>query len=196
LTTFTLGTAEVPHFTLLFGLALIGISVLMEGRRYCHLHHSEIRLYLLESGYFANLLVPADASRAVDWREILADDLQRPRLRLSWYAGARVRLRRNYLMILYFVTAAWITKLSIHPGWPGSLSEFYGRLAVGELLPPWFVAFTALVFVGGATGLALTCPPAEEIEKWDRVLIRRPEPDEPAKERLPTNIEDGSGGGV
>ncbi|MFC2144274.1 DUF2270 domain-containing protein, partial [Acidobacteriota bacterium] len=33
LTTFTLGSAEVPHYTLLLGLALVFISILLEGRR-------------------------------------------------------------------------------------------------------------------------------------------------------------------
>jgi uncharacterized membrane protein len=180
LTTFTLGAMEVPHFTLLLGLALIGISVLIEGRRYRHLHHSARRLYLIELGYFAPLLHPSASPPPIDWRQKLADDLRRPRLLLSWFTGTRVRLRRNYLMVLYFVTAAWITKLFIHPGRPASVREFFDRLAVGELIPPWFVAVTAFVFVAGATGLALTCPPAEAIEKWGRAFIDRNDPDQSA----------------
>ncbi len=49
LTTFTLGAPEVPHYTLLLGLALVIISILLEGRRYRHLHHAKWCLYLLES---------------------------------------------------------------------------------------------------------------------------------------------------
>lgn len=176
LTTFTLGHSEVPHYTLLLGLALIGISVLIEGRRYCHLHHSGRRLYLMEVGYFAKLLDPSGQPPLSNWRELLADDLRHPRLLLTWLEGARVRLRRNYLLILYFVTAAWITKLFIHPGRPDSFAEFFGRLAVGELLPPWFVAVTSVVFVGGAIAMALTCPAAERIEKWGGAFISLPSP--------------------
>ena len=58
LSTFTLGAADVPHYTLLLGLALFSFSLLIEGRRYRHLHHSKWRLYLLESGLFAQLLDP------------------------------------------------------------------------------------------------------------------------------------------
>jgi uncharacterized membrane protein len=177
LTTFTLGHPDVPHYTLLLGLALIGISVLIEGRRYCHLHHSGRRLYLIEVGYFAHLLDPAGQPHPSNWRELLADDLRRPRLLLSWFAGTRVRLRRNYLLILFFVTAAWVTKLFIHPGRPDSVGDFYARMAVGELLPPWFVAVTAVIFVGGAVVLALTCRPAERIEKWGGAFLKPPEPD-------------------
>jgi uncharacterized membrane protein len=181
MTTFTLGAADVPHFSLLLGLALIGISVLIEGRRYCHLHHSGMRLYLMELGYFADLLNPSGEFPKIDWRAKLAQDLRHPRLRLSWFAGARIRLRRNYLMILYFVTAAWITKLFIHPdGKPDSIGEFYNRLAVGELIPSWFVAVTAFMFVVGATWLVLTCPPAESVEKWGRAVLDGGHLDDPA----------------
>lgn len=166
LTTFTLGSAEVPHFTLLLGLALIGISVLIEGRRYCHLHHCGWRLYLVESGYYASLLDPSGTPPVPDWRKRLADDLRRPRFLLNWFEATRIRLRRNYLMVLYFVTAAWFTELFIHPKRPESIGDFYDRLAVGEMLPPWFVAITAFAFVAGATVLAATCPPAEKLEKW------------------------------
>jgi uncharacterized membrane protein len=166
LTTFTLGDPKLPHFTLLLGLALIGISVLIEGRRYRHLHHCGWRLYLMESGYFAELLEPGSTLPVAKWRQRLADDLRRPRLIISWLMATRVRLRRNYLLVLYFVTAAWITKLFIHPSRPRSPREFFERLAVGEFLPPWFVAITAFVFVAGATLMAVTCPAAEKLEKW------------------------------
>jgi uncharacterized membrane protein len=166
LITFTLGEPDVPHYTLLLGLALIGISVLIEGRRYRHLHHSGWRLYLIDQGYFAGLLHPSGRRPVAEWRRLLADDLRRPRFSLSWFTATRVRLRRNYLMIVFYVTAAWVTKIFIHPARPTSIGEFYGRLAVGDLFPPWFVTVTAVVFVVGATGLAATCPAAEQIEKW------------------------------
>ena len=170
LTTFTLGATDVPHFTLLLGLALIGISVLIEGRRYRHLHHSGWRLHVIEVGYFAPLLDPTQKTFG-QWRQVLAEDLRRPRFLMGWFTATRVRLRRNYLMVLYFVTAAWVTKLYIHPARPHSVVEFYNRLAVGELIPPWFVAVTAFVFVCGATVLAATCPSAEKVEKWGGNLI-------------------------
>ena len=173
LTTFTLGAPEVPHFTLLLGLALIGMSVLIEGRRYRHLHHSGWRIYLIEQGHFARLLSPQSKPVLTDWQQILSDDLRHPRLLLSWFTSTSVRLRRNYLMVLYFVTAAWITKLFIHPGRPASLNEFVERLGVGGLLPSWCVALIACVFVVGATALAISCPSTEKIEKWGGAFEER-----------------------
>jgi len=170
LTTFTLGSDDVPHYVLLLGLGLIGISILLEGRRYRHLHHSKYRLALIEAGYFAPMLGgaagAADVPSTEAWRNTLRADLEHPQLLISWFTAIRARLRRNYILLLYVVTAVWITKIFIHPQSPASAAEFYGRLAVGDLIPAWFVAVSAPVFVIGATILALSCPSAEELEDW------------------------------
>jgi uncharacterized membrane protein len=167
LTTFTLGRREVPHYILLLGLALIAISILIESRRYRHLHHSKWRIHLLEIGYFAEFLNPLNEPASDRWYEVLAKDLRRPGLLISWFTATRVRLRRNYLLLLYFVTGVWVTKLFIHPGSPHNAQEFVARLAVGDFIPPWFVAITAPLFIGAATVLAFTCPPLEQLEEWN-----------------------------
>jgi len=167
LTTFTLGSAEVPHYTLLLGLALVFISILLEGRRYRHLHHSKWRLYLLESGFFANMLCPAKKSDpSPDWRRLLAADLRHTHFSISWFTGMRLRLRRNYLLVISFMSAVWVAKLFIHPTRVTNLAEFYARLHVGDFIPSWLVAATALVFLVTAAVLGLTCPPAEKLEDW------------------------------
>ena len=51
--------------------------------------------------------------------------------------------------------------------------DFLSRLGVGHLLPPWFVAATALLFIGAATVLGLTCPAAEVLEDWAVHYSRR-----------------------
>lgn len=170
LTTFTLGSKEVPHYILLLGLALIAISILIEARRYRHLHHSKWRLYLLEVGYFGELLSPSpDEASRLHWQTTLAKDLRCPDLRIDWLTAIRARLRRNYLLLLYFVTGVWVTKLFIHPESPVSPAEFYLRLAVGDFVPPWFVAITAPLFIGASTILALTCPSLEKLEDWSKL---------------------------
>jgi uncharacterized membrane protein len=159
MTTFTLGTSGVPHFILLLGLALNTMCMVIEARRYQHLHQSEWRLGLLERGYFA----PALEGRAAgpEWRERLAADLRRPCLGLGLFAAVRLRLRRNYLMLLLFVTAVWVTKVFIHPVSARSVGDFYGRLAVADVIPSWFVAASACAFVLLSTALAVTRQPDE-----------------------------------
>jgi uncharacterized membrane protein len=167
LTTFTLGAPEIPHYTLLLGLALVFISIILEGRRYRHLHHSKWRLYLLESGFFANMLSPPKSSDpSPDWSRLLAADLRHCHFSISWLTGMRLRLRRNYLLVIGFISAVWVTKLFIHPTRVTSLAEFYARLHVGDFIPSWLVAASALIFLVAAAVLGLTCPSAEQLEDW------------------------------
>ena len=165
LSTFTLGTDDVPHYTLLLGLALIAISIMIEGRRYRRLHHCKWRVYLLESGFFAELL-RSSAGSTPDWRRLLAADLRHSHFQMSRLLAIRVRLRRNYLLLIYYVTAVWLVKLFIHPTKADSLATLFSRLHIGQLIPSWFVALTALLFIVTATALAVTCPPAERLEDW------------------------------
>lgn len=164
LTTFTLGSPQLPHFILLLGLAALAISIVIESRRYRHLHHSQWRLHVMERGYFDPLLKGADPMEEAKWKAVLSRDLEEKRYLIGLFSAARVRLRRNYLLLVFFITAVWITKLFVHPQGPKSVAEFYERFAVGDLIPPWFVVATAAIFIGGATLLAMTCPSAENLE--------------------------------
>jgi uncharacterized membrane protein len=92
---FTLGSEKLPHFILLFVLAIDTIFMLIEARRYQHLHHSRSRIQLLEQFYFAPLLATKEApdvhpslqseAAGVSWRDQLATDLIKPPPRsASW----------------------------------------------------------------------------------------------------------------
>jgi uncharacterized membrane protein len=155
LTTFTLGSTEVPHFILLLGLAAIAISLLIEARRYRHLHRSMWRLRTMEQGYFARFLKPTEASGEAEWRDLIAEDLETRSFRIGLFTALRVRLRRNYLLLVYFITAVWITKIFVHPSSPKDALDFYRRFAVGEFIPPWFVVTTAPLFIIVCTLLAM-----------------------------------------
>src|SRR5512137_2399310 len=72
MTTFTLGSEKAPHYVLLLGLAIIGMCLIIEARRFQHVHRSACRLRLLEAGYLHGVLLGvADAA----WREQLSQDL-------------------------------------------------------------------------------------------------------------------------
>jgi uncharacterized membrane protein len=161
LTTFTLGSPAVPHYTLLLGLALNSMCMLLEGRRYQHLNHAEWRLHLLEEGYFAPWL-DTDTSPP-GWSAQLAADLREPRGTIPLLAAVRLRLRRNYALLFYFITAVWLTKLFIHRG--DAAMTFYERLAVGDLIPSWFVAGSASLFILAVTALSAATTCREAIER-------------------------------
>ena len=165
MTTFTFGSDRTPPYIMLLALAGVGMCLVIEARRYQHLHHSVLRLRLLEEHYYGQLLLGTPHAER-SWRERLAADLIRPRLKIGLIAAVRLRLRRNYLLLMLFITAAWLTKVFIHPASPATAVEFYARLAVGELLPSWFVAATATAFVAGSVALAVISPAQESVEGW------------------------------
>jgi len=175
MTTFTLGSPSVPHFILLLGLALIAVSMIIEARRYRHLHHSNWRIHLLEARYFAALLEGRGDTEG--WRDLLAHELRRPRRLIGWFTAIKVRLRRNYLLLLYFITAVWVTKVFIHLADAVDFPEFWARLAVEKMVPSWLVATTATAFVVVSTFLALTAKSAEALEEQATGEILRAEVD-------------------
>src|SRR3972149_7906215 len=85
--TFTLGSPGIPHFTLLLGLALIGICILIEARRYRHLLHSMWRLQVLVANYSRGPLGPSSSDEKASWREELAGDLEHPCLPTGTFMG-------------------------------------------------------------------------------------------------------------
>ena len=177
MSTFVLGTEGVPHYVMLLGLAIVSICLLIEGRRYQRLHHSKWRLALFDHNYFANILWSPAKMPEPAWRRQLAFDLRRPHFTMGWFMATRLRLRRNYLLLVYFITAVWLTKVFIHPDSPPVAAEFYARLALGDLFPSWFVASTASVFIVVATALGLLTPSEEALDRWtwERRAVR-PEP--------------------
>jgi uncharacterized membrane protein len=165
LTTFALGSSAVPHYVMLLALSFNSIFMLIEGRRYQHLLHSKWRLGLLERNHFARLFAGGVPDQDPSWRVQLARDLQEPHFTVSLFMGTRLRLRRNYLLIMGFVTVVWLAKVFIHPSSPRSLPDFYQRLAVEGFLPAWFVALTAAAFVMVVALVAALTPSEAAVER-------------------------------
>lgn len=165
MTTFALGSAAVPHYVLLLGFALIAVSLFIESRRYQRLHHSRWRLHVMEACYFASMLEGKAGCDDAAWRETIAHDLREPRMFVSWFTALKVRLRRNYLLLVVFITAVWVTKLFIHPHDPAHLGELWDRLGVGGVVPSWMVAVSAGIFLVVSSVLAATAGNAESIEE-------------------------------
>lgn len=183
MSTFVLGTTSVPHYVMLLGLAIVSICLVIEARRYQRLHHSKWRLALFDHNYYANMLWPSARLAEPGWRRQLAFDLRRPHFTMSWYMATRLRLRRNYLLLVYFITGVWLTKVFIHPHSPVSVWDYYQRLRVEGLFPCWFVAVTATFFLVMTSVMGLLTPSEEALDRWtwERQAVR-PEP--PSEEAL------------
>lgn len=164
MTTFALGSTTIPHYILLLCLALVGICMVIEARRYRHMLHSKWRVHLLEANYFGQQVCPSEPVPDPAWRKRLAEDLRNPTLTTSLMLAFRLRLRRNYLLLVYFISAVWLTKVFLHPVGAKDVHEFHGRLAVGDMIASWLVAVSAALFVLTCTVLATVTPSEEALE--------------------------------
>jgi uncharacterized membrane protein len=161
MTTFALGSTTIPHYILLLCLALIGICMVIEARRYRLVLHSKWRVHVLDANYFGHQVCPNEPLSDPLWRNRLAEDLRNPTLRTSLMMALRLRLRRNYLLLVYFISAVWLTKIFLHPAGAKDIYEFRDRLAVGDMIPSWFVSVTAALFVLTCTVLSAMTPSEE-----------------------------------
>jgi uncharacterized membrane protein len=95
-------------------MLLTTVFLVMETRRYRYYELWSARVRLIETDFFAAMLVPP-FHPSPDWAESLAESLLQPHFPISnWEAFGR-RLRRNYLWIYIFLGLAWFMKLNLHP---------------------------------------------------------------------------------
>jgi len=108
LTTFALGQKHVPHFVFLLVVFLDLIFLWMESRRFRFYELVRSRVRLLELGFYAAILgkTPREG-----FQEELWQSLQTPTPPLNHAQAASVRLRRNYLWLLFAVYMGWLLKL-------------------------------------------------------------------------------------
>lgn len=148
----TLSLAWDPQVIIVSTL-LVTLFLLIEARRYRYYELFSYRVRLMETDFYAAMLVPPFRP-ASDWAESLATNLLRPEYSISkWEAFGR-RFRRNYVWIYSILWIAWLLSVWLHPTPAATWAEFFSRAAIGPL-PAWMVMLVGVVFNGGliATGL-------------------------------------------
>jgi uncharacterized membrane protein len=120
------------HGVIILSTMLVTLFGYIEARRYRYYEIWSYRVRLMETDYFAAMLVPPFRPRA-DWAEALAENLLVPRFPITmWEAWGR-RFRRNYLWIYVLLGLAWVIKIWIHPTPAPDLSTFVDRAAIGSI---------------------------------------------------------------
>lgn len=148
---FALAGSDNSHAALLIVMLLILIFLFIEARRYRYFELFSYRVRLLETDFFAAMLVPP-FQPSPDWAETLATSLLRPKFPISNWEAIGRRLRRNYLAILGILMIVWLFKLYSLPSTADTMAEFVGRAAIGPVN-----GSTVLLIVGAvAVGLILT----------------------------------------
>lgn len=120
----------ISHIVMILNLLLVTLFLLIEARRYRYYELWSSRVRMMETDFFAAMLVPP-FHPSPDWAEALAENLLLPHFPVSSLEALGRRLRRNYLWIYVVVGFAWFAKLWLFPEVSTSLVEMIARARVG-----------------------------------------------------------------
>jgi len=142
---FVFSSPSNPHFVIPINSILVAIFLLMEARRYRYYEIWSSRVRVLETGYFAHLLMPEGRPADEAWAEHLAADLTTPHFTITEWEAIGRRLRRNYLWIFALLALSWNLKVYLHPLPARDFSIFIDRAMVG-IVPGWIVFVFGVIF--------------------------------------------------
>jgi len=120
------------HVVILLNILLVTIFLLIEARRYRYYELWSYRVRLMETDFFAAMLVPP-FHPAADWAEALSESLLHPHFPISTLESIGRRLRRNFLYIYGVIGAAWLGRLWLMPTPTENGDEFFRRAAIGPV---------------------------------------------------------------
>lgn len=144
---FALSDPSHHHGIILLNIGLIVIFLFIEARRDRYYELWSYRVRLLETDYFAAMLVPPFHPSA-DWAETLASSLLRPRLPVSLAEAMGRRFRRNYVAIFAVLILTWVYKNYTQPTEATSLAEFIQRAGIGSVGGEWVLGAMILFSLG------------------------------------------------
>jgi uncharacterized membrane protein len=143
---FAFTQANSNHSVILLNMMLVTLFLYIESRRYRYYELWSSRVRLMETDFFAAMLVPP-FHPAPDWAETLANNLLHPYFPISFWEAVGRRLRHNYLWIYGVVVAAWFFQLWLLPTSASSWEIITERAAIGGI-PGQIVMFFVLAFLG------------------------------------------------
>ncbi len=144
---------SVHHSIIILNTLLVLWFLFIEARRYRYYELWSYRVRLMETDFYAAMLVPP-FHPSPEWAESLAENLLTPSFPISMLEAFGRRLRRNYFWIFLILGLAWIAKLWLFPQSPGSAQEFIERAAIGHFAGEVVIG-TGIVFFVFLTAFAL-----------------------------------------
>ncbi|MBI5964195.1 MAG: DUF2270 domain-containing protein [Chloroflexi bacterium] len=136
---------NVHHGVIILNTLLTTWFLFIEARRYRYYELWSYRIRLMETDFYAAMLVPP-FHPSPEWAESLAENLLSPSFPISMWEAFGRRLRRNYLWIFCMLGASWFAKSYLFPDPATSLSEFVLRGAVGPIPGQIMIALGAIYY--------------------------------------------------
>ncbi len=189
---FVLSSPENHYAVIILDALLITLFVWIEARRYRYYELWSYRARLLETDFFAAMLVPPFGPRP-GWGETLAESLLQPEFPISLWEAFGRRLRRNYLWIFTLLGAAWALKVFLHPVPAPSWAEFVSRSALGaipgEVMIAGGLVYNGLLWLIGLLTMRLQQASGEVLPKYGELPplhgTRGTTPDRPEQRKTP-----------
>lgn len=144
---FALSSPTQHHGVILLNMLLVGIFLFIEARRYRYYELWSYRTRLLETEFFAAMLVPPFRP-SPEWAELLAGSLIKPKFPISMWEAIGRRFRRNYFAIFSVLILVWLFKNYSQPTIATTWAEFIGRANMAPLSGEVMLALIALLVVG------------------------------------------------
>lgn len=123
---------NIHHGIILLNTLLVMWFLFIEARRYRYYELWSYRVRLMETDFYAAMLVPP-FHPSPEWAESLAENLLAPSFPISLPEAFGRRLRRNYFWIFLILYAAWVAKTWLFPYPAISVMEFVNRSSIGPI---------------------------------------------------------------
>jgi len=133
------------HIVILLNVLLVTIFLNIEARRYRTYELWASRVRLMETDFYAAMLVPP-FHPCEDWAESLAESLLTPHYPISIWEALGRRLRRNFLWIYAIIGLSWLGKLWLLPTPAENLRHLIERSAIGNFPGLWVIILVAIYF--------------------------------------------------
>ena len=168
--TFALSSPANHHGVIILDTMLIALFLWIEARRYRYYELWSLRTRLMETDFFAAMLVPPFKPQP-DWAENLAQSLLQPEFPISMWEAYGRRFRRNYFWMFLVLALAWLLKSLIHPDTAVSWQMFVERSALGpipgQIMLMAGLAFYMVIFIIGLATTRLHRASGEVLGKFE-----------------------------
>jgi len=124
--------SNIHHSIIILNTLLVMWFLFIEARRYRYYELWSYRVRLMETDFYAAMLVPP-FHPSPEWAESLAENLLAPSFPISMWEALGRRLRRNYFWIFLILGASWVAKIWLFPQPVTDADEFLSRAVVGPL---------------------------------------------------------------
>ena len=171
---FALSSPQNHYGVLILNALLMTLFLWIEARRYRYYELWSYRARLLETEFFAAMLVPPFAPHP-EWGESLAESLLQPQFPISMWEAFGRRFRRNYVWIYLVLGIAWALKSFLHPTPATSWQEFITRSALGNIPGEAMLAlgliYNGILFLIGFATVGLHQATGEVLPKFDLPFV-------------------------